>query len=105
VATSPVVFVYAVYPTVGGPDSVDDGLLWRVDNADPNGTGLTLTLPASPANTNMTEQTIDGTTYRYGSTVSLDGTDLKGARWALVVVSTAASITDGACDVEALVID
>ena len=105
VATSPVVFVYAVYPTVGGPDSVEAGILWRVDNTDPNGAGLTLTLPGTPANTNMTEQVIDSVTYRYGTTVSLDGTDLKGARWALVVVSTAASITDGACDVEALVID
>jgi len=104
VATSPVVFVYGCYANEIDP-GVDTAVLWRLDNTDPNGTGLTLALPASPANTNMTEQVVNSVTYRYGTTVSLEGVDLKGAQWMLVVVSTAASITDGACDIQALVID
>lgn len=108
VATSPVVWVYGVWPSSGAPDSIDSGIIARVDNADQDATGLTLTFQASPTASNSPTQTIDGVEYHYSDIVSLDGTDMKGATWALVVVATAASTTDsgsGVADVQVLAVD
>lgn len=96
VATSPVVRVFAIIGD--NADDWADGVPFRLDNLDSDAAGKTLTLPASPSNTNMLR---DGT-YRYSDAISLTATDLQGATHLVVLVETAASITGGACSVECL---
>lgn len=96
VATSPVVRVYAIVG--GGGDGWTTGVPLRLDNADSDAAGVTLTLPGTPSTTNMLA---DGT-YRYSDCISLTATDLQGATFLVVLVETAASITGGACAIEAI---
>jgi hypothetical protein len=102
--TAPVVYVYGLYGDVFAK-SFDAYSVARVDNADADATGVTVPLAASPSATVYTSATIGGTAYLLGDIASLDGIDLKGAAYALVVVETEAELTDGDVAVEALVID
>lgn len=96
VAASPVVRVFGI---IGGADDWTAGVPFRLDNLDSDAAGKTLTIPASPSDTNMLR---DGS-YRYSDAISLTATDLQGATHLVVLVETAASITGGACAIEALI--
>lgn len=98
VTTSPVVRVYGIF----GPENavseagvIDEtkAIVRRLDNADSNAAGITLTLE-----TLASAGTIQDGTYMYSNELasSLDGIDLRGARWLLVLTETAASISGGA---------
>lgn len=108
VGTSPGVWVFGVWPDPSDPDDIDSGIIARIDNADQDASALAVTFQASPTSSNSITQTIDGVEYHYSDIVSLDGTDLKGAKWAMVVVpdgSLAAITGSGAVAIQALVID
>lgn len=102
--TAPVVYVYGLYGDVFARTFDAYGVA-RVDNADVDEAGVTVPLAASPSSSNCTSAIVDGSSYLYGDIASLDGIDLKGASYALVVVETAAALEDGFVGVEALVID
>lgn len=102
--TAPVVYVYGLFGDVFAK-TFDAYSVARVDNADADAAGVTIPLNAAPSSSNATSATVDGTAYLFGDIVSLDGIDLKGAAYALVVVATGAALTDAAVAVEALVID
>lgn len=63
----------------------------RLDNADQDATGITLTLC-------VTTQGMEDASYVYGNPYNLDGFDLKGARYVGLMVATAASVTGGAAN-------
>jgi hypothetical protein len=98
VTTSPVIRVYGVY----GPDDavsaagvIDEtkATVRRLDNADSNAAGITLTLETAAS-----AGCINDGTYLYSNELasSLDGIDLRGAKWLLVLTETAASVSGGA---------
>jgi hypothetical protein len=98
VTTSPRVRVYGVY----GPDDavseagvIDEtkAIVRRLDSADSNANGITLTLETAAS-----EGCINDGTYLYSNELasSLDGIDLRGAKWLLVLTETAASVSGGA---------
>ncbi len=98
VTTSPVIRVFGVY----GPDDavsaagvIDEtkAIVRRLDNADSNAAGITLTLETAAS-----AGCIADGTYLYSNELasSLDGIDLRGAKWLLVLTETAASISGGA---------
>lgn len=98
VTTSPIVRVYGVY---GNDDAVSSAgvidetkaSLVRLDNADSNAAGITLTLETAAS-----AGCLNDGTYLYSNELasSLDGIDLRGAKWLLVLTETAASISGGA---------
>lgn len=99
VTTSPVVRVMGAF---GDPDGdgafADDGTVrfLRLDNADFNATGVTLTLVSSGTGLNR------DTTYAYTDVSTLDGYDLKGSQYVGILVETAANVNSGTVPVEIL---
>lgn len=61
----------------------------RIDNADQNAAGITLTLCVTTAG-------FEDNTYVYGDPYDLTGFDVKGSRYVGLMVLTAASVTGGA---------
>jgi hypothetical protein len=102
--TAPAVYVYGLFG-----DNFQNGFghfsVARVDNADPAAAAVSVPINGTPGTANCTAATVDGVAYLYGPVISLDGIDLKGASYALVVVATAGAVTSGSLAVEALVID
>jgi len=93
--TSPVVRIIGMdgVPTDAGSFSgtagnANFGEPTRLDNADANAAGVTLTLAAT---TNL-----EDASYEYGDPPDLTGYDLKGCSYVGMVVETAANVTGGA---------
>jgi len=77
--------------------------VWRIDSPeDPTAAGVELTFDAAPSASTMQTHTIGETTYRYTGIATNDGQgyDCLGADGVLVLLETAASITDGAAAIE-----
>ncbi len=96
VTTSPRVRVYGVY----GPDNavseagvIDEtkAIVRRLDSADSNANGITLTLETAAS-----AGCINDGTYLYSNEYDTTGIDLRGAKWLLVLTDQAASISGGA---------
>jgi hypothetical protein len=96
VTTSPRVRVYGVY----GPDDavsaagvIDEtkAIVRRLDSADSNANGITLTLETAAS-----AGCINDGTYLYSNEYDTTGIDLRGAKWLLVLTDQAASISGGA---------
>lgn len=102
VTTSPVVRVIGVYGTTSdGATFADDGTVrfLRLDNADWNATGVTLTLVSSGTGLNR------DATYAYTDVSTLDGYDLKGCMYVGIAVETAANVNSGTVPIEVLFIN
>lgn len=99
VTTSPIIYVVGGWgPLNENGSAPTDGTFrtMRLDTTDSNGTGITLTLVSSG-----TGQIVDGT-YAYSDPPSLDGYDLKGAKYVGIVVATAANVNSGTVPIEIL---
>ena len=95
VTTSPIVRVFAVYgddvPSTGTLSDTGANPCMRLDTATSTAAGLTITLTTTGTADKLTDAT-----YRYSDVTSLDGLDLKGAKYLLCLTETAANISGGA---------
>lgn len=97
VGTSPIIYLLGASSTSisnVSPEGVNDGTIriMRLDTVAIDGTGLTLTFPASPVTTNC----LNDATWFYSATPSLAGYDCRGSQWVGVAVQTAGACTASA---------
>jgi hypothetical protein len=100
VGTNPVFRFYGVYGKFDNGAFADDGTVYalRIDNADANATGVTITA--------STGAQIRDTTYEYTDPLpDLTGWDLMGAHYVLALIETAGSITSGTGTLQAMVLN
>lgn len=105
VTTSPVVRVYGLWSDdeeVSGAfdtDGTGGVRCLRLDNADANASGVTLTLVTSGTGL------MQDSAYAYTDVPTLDGYDLKGAPFVGVAVETAANVNSGTVPIEVLFVN
>ena len=102
VTTSPVVRVVGAYGTVASDGSfATDGTaqFLRLDNVDANAVGVTLTLVSSGASL------LQDATYAYSDPPTLEGYDLRGAKYVGILVETAANLSAGTVPVQVLLLN
>lgn len=85
--TSPVVKIIGVFGPLTDGAPADGVPVMRLDNADANATGITVTLGGDGTTV------LSDATWDYGNPTTLDGYDHKGASYVGLLVITAASIT------------
>jgi len=90
--------VFNTQPIVRLTGTDSNGVPLRIDNADANAAGVTLTCEAVSAV--VATGAVAGTDTAYSNVSTLDGYDLKGCRYLYVTVATAADILDGAVQLE-----
>lgn len=98
-AVSPTVKVYGVKGA--SLETATD--IWRIDDEDGSAAGFTFGgVEATPSATNMLNITVGGVTYYLSDIAGQadDGYDCLGADFLIVLVSVAATATNGACDVQ-----
>lgn len=88
--TSPIVRLIGVYGPLTSNAPADGVRVMRIDNADADATGITVTLGGDGTGV------LSDATWDYGDPTTLDGYDCKGAWYIGVQVITAASITASA---------
>lgn len=102
VTTSPVVRIIGAFGSIASDGTfADDGTVrfLRLDSADWNATGVTLTLVSSGTGLNR------DTSYAYTDVSTLDGYDMKGANYIGIAVETAANVNSGTVPIEVLFIN
>ena len=110
VTTSPVIRVIGAYGTSIASDGswpntsaaaiAGDPLFLRLDNADWNAAGLTLTLVTSGTGLNRDND------YAYTDVMpDLTGIDMKGCSWVGVMVETAANVSAGTVPIQILLLN
>lgn len=96
--TEPVIRIWGLWGTIAkGSVQPDDGsTIRRVDAADADAAGITLSL-----DTNGTTVPNDAT-YDYKNPPTWDGYDVRGAEWVLVQVITAGDLTATSADIQGM---